>query len=76
MPRPQFTLRALLVLMLVVAAFLGGMHLERGRQAAKHAIDMEALRKELDLRRRQFPAPKQPAPNPPRILPLSSADQA
>ena len=29
MPRPQFTLRALLVAVLVVAAFFGGMALER-----------------------------------------------
>ncbi|HJT31997.1 MAG TPA: hypothetical protein VJ783_08070 [Pirellulales bacterium] len=29
MPRPQFTLRALLVLMLVVAAFFGGMALQK-----------------------------------------------
>lgn len=32
MPRPQFILRALLVAMLVVAAFLGGIHFERERQ--------------------------------------------
>jgi hypothetical protein len=29
MPRPQFTLRALLVAMLVVAAFFGGMAVQR-----------------------------------------------
>jgi hypothetical protein len=29
MPRPQFTLRALLVAMLVVGAFFGGMTLQR-----------------------------------------------
>jgi hypothetical protein len=29
MPRPQFTLRALLVVMLVVGAFFGGMALQR-----------------------------------------------
>jgi hypothetical protein len=29
MPRPQFTLRALLVTMLVVAAFFGGMAMQR-----------------------------------------------
>jgi hypothetical protein len=29
MPRPQFTLRALLVAMLVVAAFFGGIRFER-----------------------------------------------
>ncbi|HWB08782.1 MAG TPA: hypothetical protein VG826_30305 [Pirellulales bacterium] len=32
MPRPQFTLRALLVAMLVVAAFFAGVHFERERQ--------------------------------------------
>jgi hypothetical protein len=32
MRRPQFTLRALLVAMLVVAAFFGGIHFERERR--------------------------------------------
>ena len=32
MPRPQFTLRSLLVAMLVVAAFFGGIHFERERR--------------------------------------------
>ena len=32
MPRPQFTLRALLVLMLAVASFFGGITFERERQ--------------------------------------------
>ena len=32
MPRPQFTLRALLVAMLVVAAFFGGIRFERERR--------------------------------------------
>ena len=32
MPRPQFTLRSLLVAMLVVAAFFGGIHFERERK--------------------------------------------
>ncbi|HWB12274.1 MAG TPA: hypothetical protein VG826_23805 [Pirellulales bacterium] len=32
MPRPQFTLRALLVAMLVVGAFFAGVALERERQ--------------------------------------------
>ncbi|HET6884529.1 MAG TPA: hypothetical protein VFI31_30525 [Pirellulales bacterium] len=31
MTRPQFTLRALLVLMLAVACFFGGIHFERER---------------------------------------------
>lgn len=33
MPRPQFTLRALLVLILVVAAFFGGMAVQRHLEA-------------------------------------------
>jgi len=32
MPRPQFTLRALLVAMLVVAAFFGGIQFKRERR--------------------------------------------
>jgi hypothetical protein len=32
MPRPQFTLRALLVAMLVVGAFFGGIRFERERR--------------------------------------------
>lgn len=32
MPRPQFTLRALLVLMLVVGCFFGGIRFERERR--------------------------------------------
>jgi hypothetical protein len=32
MPRPQFTLRALLVLLLAVAWFFGGIRFERERQ--------------------------------------------
>ncbi|HVX13511.1 MAG TPA: hypothetical protein VHC22_20165 [Pirellulales bacterium] len=32
MPRPQFTLRALLVAMLAVGCFLGGIHFERERR--------------------------------------------
>ncbi|HWB14494.1 MAG TPA: hypothetical protein VG826_35040 [Pirellulales bacterium] len=32
MPRPQFTLRALLVLLLAVACFFGGIRFERERQ--------------------------------------------
>ncbi|MGH7134416.1 MAG: hypothetical protein ACREHD_01670 [Pirellulales bacterium] len=32
MPRPQFTLRALLVAMLVVGTFFGGVHFERERR--------------------------------------------
>lgn len=35
MPRPQFTLRALLVAMLIVAAFFGGMAVQRQREKSK-----------------------------------------
>jgi cytochrome c5 len=41
MPRPQFTLRALLVAMLVVAAFFGGMAVQKQidkRKAAENAV--------------------------------------
>lgn len=37
MPRPQFTLRSLLVAMLVVAAFLGGMAVQEGIEAGRRA---------------------------------------
>ncbi|HWB08278.1 MAG TPA: hypothetical protein VG826_03600 [Pirellulales bacterium] len=52
MPRPQFTLRALLVAMLVVAAFLGGMaaqarldrpQIERIRDCAYGPVTEEIL---------------------------------
>ncbi|HWB14579.1 MAG TPA: hypothetical protein VG826_35470 [Pirellulales bacterium] len=46
MPRPQFTLRALLVAMLVVAAFFGGIRFERERR-----------RRADDVMVPQFPAP-------------------
>lgn len=39
MPRPQFTLRALLVAMLVVAAFLGGMAVQRERDKSRVVKD-------------------------------------
>jgi hypothetical protein len=45
MPRPQFSIRTLLWLTLVVAAFLGGMLFERKR------LDREEL--ELELRRQE-----------------------
>jgi hypothetical protein len=52
MPRPQFTLRALLVAVLVVAAFFGGMVVQRGidHRPAKNGLrdiplDVEALRR-------------------------------
>jgi hypothetical protein len=37
MSRPQFTLRALLIGMLVVAAFFGGIHFERERRRREGA---------------------------------------
>ncbi|HET6879768.1 MAG TPA: hypothetical protein VFI31_06425 [Pirellulales bacterium] len=46
MPRPQFSLRALLIAMLVVAAFLGGIHFERERRRREDdaiARQMEGL---------------------------------
>jgi hypothetical protein len=44
MPRPQFTLRTLLVAMLVVAAFFGGMRLERElRTRAEQAVRVPAV---------------------------------
>jgi hypothetical protein len=46
MHRPQFTLRALLVLMLVVCAFLGGIHI--GRQRQKADDEVAALAAEQD----------------------------
>lgn len=45
MPRPQFTLRALLVLVLAVACFFGGIRFERERrrredEAAEYAAEL------------------------------------
>jgi hypothetical protein len=52
MPRPQFTLRALLVATLVVGAFLGGVHFERERrrQDEAAAVDLEAMQIEEGFR--------------------------
>ena len=47
MPRPQFTLRALLVLMLAVACFFGGIWFERElrrREAEAAAMRADAIR--------------------------------
>ena len=41
MPRPQFTLRALLVAMLIVAAFFGGVRYERERRRREDAAIAE-----------------------------------
>ena len=40
MPRPQFTLRALLVLLLAVACFFGGIRFERERHWREYAQDL------------------------------------
>jgi hypothetical protein len=52
MPRPQFTLRALLAAMLVVAAFFGGrvvgIENERKRMSAEVSEKKEKLQKEAD----------------------------
>lgn len=63
MPRPQFTLRALLVLMLAVACFFGGMATERYRGKRKapkaapvdivvgvHDVDLESFIDDLAKR--------------------------
>src|SRR5579863_2039514 len=42
MPRPQFTLRALLVLMLAVACFFGGIRFERERER-REGLERERL---------------------------------
>lgn len=41
MPRPQFTLRALLVAMLVVAAFLGGLQFGQRREKQRRRLQEE-----------------------------------
>lgn len=48
MPRPQFTVRALLVAMLVAAAFFGGMSFEKDRRRRE---DEAAARNAESLRR-------------------------
>ncbi|HVX10889.1 MAG TPA: hypothetical protein VHC22_06895 [Pirellulales bacterium] len=47
MPRPQFTLRALLVAVLVVGAFLGGIYFEHGRKIAKRDAALVELEAEM-----------------------------
>lgn len=58
MPRPQFTLRALLVAMLVVAAFFGGIRFERERRRIaeyreRHKTDelIRLIEETIDCRR-------------------------
>ena len=43
MPRPQFTLRALLVLILAVACFFGGVRFEKERRRMADAREREAM---------------------------------
>ena len=50
MKRPQFTLRALLVAVLVVAAFFAGIHFERERQR-RADLEMERLASEAERAR-------------------------
>ena len=47
MPRPQFTIRILLMLMLVVAAFFGGIRFERERQ---RRAEEAARKREVSLK--------------------------
>lgn len=54
MPRRQFTLRALLVAMLVVAAFFGGIAVERRRKAAHYEDVIDALEAENATLRNPF----------------------
>jgi hypothetical protein len=66
MPRPQFTLRALLVLLLAVACFLGGIRFERERQRREdHESGLASTRQQLtaaidklNLQRQQVAAGK------------------
>ncbi|HEV3340643.1 MAG TPA: hypothetical protein VG125_09805 [Pirellulales bacterium] len=54
MPRPQFTLRALLVLLLAIACFFGGIRFERERQREK----AEQMKLEVEQARRNLLAVK------------------
>ena len=47
MPRPQFTIRALLVLLLAVACFFGGIRFERERQ--RRGDEAAAKREDADM---------------------------
>jgi hypothetical protein len=67
--RPQFTLRALLVLMLVVAAFFGGVRLGRERQKREDQLAAEisyeeAIKNFREMKARLLqPRPKISSPN-------------
>jgi hypothetical protein len=50
MPRPQFTLRALLILMLAVACFFGGIRFERERQRRADEAALLAAQREDAVR--------------------------
>ncbi|HVX11631.1 MAG TPA: hypothetical protein VHC22_10660 [Pirellulales bacterium] len=52
MPRPQFTLRALLVLVLVVGAFFGGIELGAKREQKRLASDRSELKAAQDALQR------------------------
>ncbi len=49
MPRPQFTLRALLVAMLVVGAFFGGMAVQRRLDESASRIHLRSEHGDVDV---------------------------
>lgn len=59
MPRPQFTLRALLVAMLVVAAFFGGIRFERERRRREDDAAFSAAQAMLNQKLREIEALQQ-----------------
>ncbi|HWB07691.1 MAG TPA: hypothetical protein VG826_00500 [Pirellulales bacterium] len=54
MPRPQFTLRALLVAMLVVGAFLGGVELGAKRGAEREQQRLASQRARVEAAEKQM----------------------
>lgn len=58
MPRSQFTLRSLLVAILVVAAFFAGMQLERERRRRADLAEVQAVRSTVEYQ--LMPHPVQP----------------